>query len=181
MYSGERVHVLSYIFLSEKFLTRDPILLAKISSRALCASMQNDRARWEEGGVTLRKDQRKTISLSLDRCRVALDTPLVEVGLCDNESLDVATRKGMKEGRFRSHDREDFRGRSWTGFPQRTPPRENHGIVVACFEYLFCYISGAFIISISIGLIWVLALFRSLLSTVEEYNWNFLSRKISKR
>lgn len=68
-------------------------------SRTLCASMQNARAARREGGVVLRKDRRKTISLSSDRCRVALDTPLVEVGLYDNESLDVAIRRGVKEGK----------------------------------------------------------------------------------
>lgn len=98
--------------------------------------MQISRAARREGGVALRKDRRKTISLSSDRCTVALDTPLVEVGLHDNESLGGgATRRGTKEGksaltivRISVGDREANRlPRSIPrAFPQRTLTSREH-------------------------------------------------------
>lgn len=141
--------------------------------------MQISRAARREGGVALRKDRRKTISLSSDRCTVALDTPLVEVGLHDNESLGGgATRRGTKEGksaltivRISVGDREANRlPRSIPrASPHFTRTRSDHGIVVACFEYLFCYVvSGAFIISRRRTVDPVFHTLRSFLGTVGE-------------
>lgn len=110
-----KVLIICLTILNFRWPIKSPNFVRFQGNRARYASMQISRNACREGGVALCKNRQKIISLSLssDRCTVALDTPLIKVELHDNEFLGKSTiRRETKKGKVRSHDRKDFRRRS---------------------------------------------------------------------